>query len=268
MGKASIKTEQEIELMRESCRIVAEVLALVGSNVKPGVFTRELDRIAEEYIKSKGAVPAFKGYGHDRNNVFPSTLCVSVEDEVVHGIPNGRRLEEGQVVSIDVGVKKSGYFGDGARTFAVGRTSHEKLRLLKVTEESLHKGIAMARAGNHLHDVSSAVQKHVEDAGYSVVRDLVGHGIGKQLHEEPPIPNFGTPGTGIILKEGMTLAIEPMVNAGTYKVEVGNDGWTVRTADGKPSAHFEHTIVVRDGDAEILTRHDLLIGVDGETGTH
>ena len=254
MAKVAIKSEHEIELIRESCRIVAEVLALVGAQVKPGVFTRELDRIAEEYIRSKDAVPAFKGYGHDRHNLFPSTLCVSVEDEVVHGIPNGRKLEEGQVVSLDVGVKKNGYFGDGARTFAVGRTSHEKMRLMQVTEESLYKGIEMARAGNHLHDVSSAVQKHVEDAGFSVVRDLVGHGIGKQLHEEPAIPNFGVAGTGIVLKEGMTLAIEPMVNAGTFKVEVDGDGWTVRTADGKPSAHFEHTIVVRQGEPEILTR--------------
>jgi methionyl aminopeptidase len=254
MAKVAIKSEHEIELIRESCRIVAEVLALVGAQVRPGIFTRELDQIAEEYIRSKEGVPAFKGYGHDRHNLFPSTLCISVEDEVVHGIPDGRRLEEGQVVSVDVGVKKNGYFGDGARTFAVGRTSHEKMRLMQVTEESLYKGIEMAIAGNHLHDVSSAVQKCVEDAGFSVVRDLVGHGIGKQLHEEPAIPNFGIAGTGIVLKEGMTLAIEPMVNAGTFKVEVDEDGWTVRTADGKPSAHFEHTIVVRQGEPEILTR--------------
>jgi methionyl aminopeptidase len=218
------------------------------------VHTRDLDQAAEQYIRSNGGIPAFKGYGHDRNNLFPATLCVSVEDEVVHGIPDGRTLEEGQVVSVDVGVKKDGYFGDGARTFVVGRTSHEKQRLLQVTEESLYKGIEKARAGNHLHDVSSAIQQYVEAAGFSVVRDLVGHGIGKQLHEEPAVPNFGVAGTGILLKEGMALAIEPMVNAGTFDVEVDEDGWTVRTADGKPSAHFEHTIVVRDGDPEILTR--------------
>lgn len=257
MGKVTIKSERELDLMRECCQIVAEVLALVGSQVKPGVLTRDLDRIAEEYIRSKDAVPAFKGYGHDSRNLFPSTLCVSVEDEVVHGIPDGRRLEEGQVVSVDVGVKKNGYFGDGARTFSVGRTSHEKMRLMKVTEESLYRGIEMARAGNHLHDVSSAVQECVENAGFTVVRDLVGHGIGKQLHEEPAIPNFGIAGTGILLKEGMTLAIEPMVNAGTFKVEVDPDGWTVRTADGKPSAHFEHTIAVRQGEPEILTQQAL-----------
>jgi methionyl aminopeptidase len=254
MSKVSVKSVREVELMRESCRIVAEVLTLVGAQIKPGVHTRDLDQAAEQYIRSNGGIPAFKGYGHDRNNLFPATLCVSVEDEVVHGIPDGRTLEEGQVVSVDVGVKKDGYFGDGARTFVVGRTSHEKQRLLQVTEESLYKGIEKARAGNHLHDVSSAIQQYVEAAGFSVVRDLVGHGIGKQLHEEPAVPNFGVAGTGILLKEGMALAIEPMVNAGTFDVEVDEDGWTVRTADGKPSAHFEHTIVVRDGDPEILTR--------------
>lgn len=254
MARVSIKSKREIELIKVSCKIVAEVLALVGARIKPGVYTRELDEVAEEYIRSRGAVPAFKGYGHDKHNLFPSTLCVSVDDEVVHGIPDGRKLEDGQVVSVDVGVKKNGYYGDAARTFAVGRMTEQKSRLLRVTEESLYKGIEQAKAGNHLHDVSAAVQQHVEAAGFSVVRDLVGHGIGKSLHEDPPIPNYGTPGTGIVLKEGMTLAIEPMVNAGTHKVEVGEDGWTVRTADGKPSAHFEHTIVVRQGDAEVLTR--------------
>lgn len=254
MRKVPIKSKREIQLMKESCRIVAEVLALVGSRIKPGVHTRELDLLAEEYVRSKGAEPAFKGYGHDRKNLFPGTLCISIDDEVVHGIPNGRTIEEGQVVSIDVGVKKNGYFGDGARTFAVGRTSDEKARLLKVTEESLYKGIEKARAGGHLHDVSAAVQEHVEGAGFSVVRDLVGHGIGKNLHEDPPIPNYGTAGTGLLLREGMVLAIEPMVNAGSSRVHVEGDGWTVRTSDGKPSAHFEHTIVVRKGEAEILTR--------------
>ncbi len=254
MGKVPIKTKREIELMRESCRIVSEVLAFIGSRIKPGVFTSELDRIAEEYIRSNGANPAFKGYGHDKKNLFPASLCISIDEEVVHGIPNGRVLEEGQIVSIDVGVEKNGYFGDGARTFAVGKTSEEKAQLLKITEEALYKGIEQARAGHHLHDVSSTVQQHVEGAGFSVVRDLVGHGIGKQLHEDPAVPNFGTPGTGLILKEGMVLAIEPMVNAGTYKVQVAKDGWTVRTGDGRPSAHFEHTIVIQDGDAEILTR--------------
>jgi len=253
MGSVAVKTAKEIDLMKESGRIVAEVLSLVGTRIAPGVQTRELDTIAEEYIVSQGGVPAFKGYGHDPSNLFPGTLCISIDDEVVHGIPDGRRLEEGQVVSVDVGVKKNGYFGDGARTFPVGRISADKLRLLKVTEESLYKGIEQARAGSHLHDVSAAVQTYVEAAGFSVVRDLVGHGIGRNLHEDPPVPNYGTMGTGLVLKEGMALAIEPMVNAGTYKVRMEKDGWTVKTSDGKPSAHFEHTIIIRTGNAEILT---------------
>jgi methionyl aminopeptidase len=241
-------------LMRESCRIVAEVLALVGSNIRPGVVTRDLDRMAEEYIRSRDGIPAFKGYGQDKTNLFPGTLCISIDDEVVHGIPDGRTLEEGQIVSIDVGVKKGGYFGDGARTFPVGRIDPEKQQLLKVTEEALFMGIGNARAGKRLHDISAAVQRHVEKAGFSVVRDLVGHGIGRHLHEEPPIPNYGTAGTGILLQEGMAFAIEPMVNAGAYRVQMEDDGWTVRTSDGKPSAHFEHTIIVGKGEAEILTR--------------
>lgn len=254
MGKVPIKSKREVELMRESCRIVAEVLALIGERLKQGVHLKELDEFAEEYIRSKGAVPAFKGYGHDKRNLFPGTLCISIDDEVVHGIPDGRRVEEGQVVSVDVGVKKDGYFGDGARTFGVGKTSEEKSRLMRVTEEALFKGIGKVKAGNHLHDVSHAVQQHVEAEGFSVVRDLVGHGIGKNLHEEPAVPNFGVAGTGIILKEGFVLAIEPMVNAGTHRVQVDEDGWTVRTADAKPSAHFEHTVLVTQGEAEILTR--------------
>lgn len=254
MGNVPLKNAREIDLMKECGRIVAEVLALLGARVGPGVRTKDLDEIAEEYIRSRGGVPAFKGYGHDKQNLFPGTLCVSIDDVVVHGIPDGHKIEDGQVVSLDVGVKKSGFYGDGARTFGVGAVSELKSRLMRVTEESLYQGIAQARAGNHLHDVSAAVQRHVEAAGFSVVRDLVGHGIGKHLHEDPAIPNFGEPGTGVVLKAGMTLAIEPMVNAGTHRVTVGDDGWTVRTADGKPSAHFEHTIVVTSGEAEILTR--------------
>jgi methionyl aminopeptidase len=254
MARVPIKSPREIELIRESSQIVAEVLALLGSRIKPGMRTQELDEIAERFIRSRGGTPAFKGYGHNTSNPFPASICISIDDVVVHGIPNGTVLEEGQIVSIDVGVKKNGYYGDGARTFAVGRISEEKRRLLRVTEESLYKGIEQAVAGHHLHDVSFAVQKHVEANGFSVVRDLVGHGVGKSLHEEPAIPNYGEPGTGIKLKEGMVLAIEPMVNAGTYKVEVDADGWTVRTTDRKPSAHFEHTVVVRKGEPEILTR--------------
>ncbi len=261
MKRIPLKSPRDIVLMRESGRIVAEVLALVGGAVRPGMATAELDRLAEEYIRAQGGEPAFKGYGHDRNNLFPATLCVSLNDEVVHGFPSRRLLEEGEVVSIDVGVLKEGFYGDGAMTFAVGRIPEGSRRLLRVTEEALYRGIAEARAGNHLHDISAAVQGHVEAAGFSVVRDLVGHGVGRSLHEEPAVPNFGVRGTGVILQEGMVLAIEPMVNAGTHRVKVDADGWTVRTEDGKPSAHFEHTVAIRNGEAEILTRY-------GKTGPH
>ena len=255
MARIPVKTAREIALMRESGRIVADVLALIGREVRPGVRVIDLDRMAEEYIRSRGGEPAFKGYGHDAKNLFPGTLCISVDDQVVHGIPDGRVLMEGEIVSIDVGVRKAGYFGDAARTFPVGAVTEEKRRLLQVTEESLYAGLAQACAGNKLHDVSAAVQEHVEAAGFSVVRDLVGHGIGKNLHEEPAIPNYGMRGTGPVLQAGMVLAIEPMVNAGTPRVRIESDGWTVTTADGKPSAHFEHTVVVRQGEPEILTRH-------------
>ncbi len=254
MARVGIKSEREIALMRESGKIVGEVLNLVGSSIRAGITTEELDTIAEEYIRSQDAEPAFKGYGSDKRNLFPATLCVSIDDVVVHGIPGGQRLQEGQIVSIDVGVRKNGYYGDGARTFPVGRVSEERERLMQVTEEALYEGIRKATAGSHLHDISAAVQRHVENAGFSVVRDLVGHGVGKNLHEEPAVPNFGTEGTGIVLQPRMTLAIEPMVNAGTYRVMVDADGWTVRTTDGRPSAHFEHSVVVRPGEADILPR--------------
>jgi len=248
-----IKSKREIGLIRESSRIVADVLKLVSSHIRPGVTTIELDLIAEEYIRSLGAIPAFKGYGHSKSNLFPATLCTSIDDVVVHGIPSNRTLRQGEILSVDVGVVREGYYGDGACTFPVGEISKEKQRLLKITEESLRKGIEQAVVGNKLHDISYAVQKHVEAAGYSVVRDLVGHGVGVELHEEPAVPNFGKPGTGMKLQEGMTLAIEPMVNAGAWQVRFGADGWTVLTQDGRPSAHFEHTIAIVDGKPEILT---------------
>ncbi len=238
--------------MRESGRIVAEVLSLVAGHVRPGITTLELDRLAEEYIRSRDAVPAFKGYG-PRTNPFPATLCVSIDSVVVHGIPGRRALKEGELLSVDVGVKKSGFFGDGAWTFAVGEVIEEKQRLMRVTEESLTVGIAQAVVGNRVHDISSAVQQYVESNGFSVVRDLCGHGVGKKLHEDPSVPNFGERGTGAKIQEGMTLAIEPMVNAGGWRVVMEQDGWTVRTADGRPSAHFEHTVAVVNGKPEILT---------------
>jgi methionyl aminopeptidase len=253
MAKPTIKSREEIALMRESCRIVAEVLRVLKSLVRPGVTTKELDSIAEEFIRSQGGEPAFKGYGTNKRNLFPASLCTSIDDQVVHGIPGERRLQDGETISIDVGVRKNEFFGDGAWTFGVGEISEEKRRLMKSAEESLMLGIAKARRGNHLHDISWAVQKHVEREGFSVVRDLVGHGIGRKLHEEPAVPNYGEPGTGIVLEHGMTLAIEPMVNFGTYRVRVDSDGWTVRTADGLASAHFEHTVLITDNEPEILT---------------
>jgi methionyl aminopeptidase len=253
MAKATIKSPQEIELMRECCGIVAEVLRILKKFIQPGITTKELDSMAEEYIRSQKGEPAFKGYGADPDNRFPASLCTSIDDQVVHGIPGSRALREGEIVSLDVGVKKNNYFGDGAWTFQVGKISEEKNRLLKSAEEALYKGIAQARAGNHVHDISAAVQSHVEHDGFSVVRDLVGHGVGRNLHEDPAIPNYGQAGTGPVLQRGMTLAIEPMVNLGRYQVRVERDGWTIRTADGLPSAHFEHTILVTETEPEILT---------------
>lgn len=248
-----LKSKQEIERIREAGKIVAEVLKLVGAHAKPGVTTLELDRLAEDYIRSCGAEPAFKGYGSSKHNRFPASLCTSIDEEVVHGIPANRRLREGEILSVDVGVLKNGYYADGAASFRVGQVSAEKERLLKVTEDSLYKGIEQAVVGNSVHDIGHAVQQYVEANGFNVVRDLVGHGVGKELHEEPAVPNYGKPGTGMKLKEGMTLAIEPMVNYGTWKVKVLADGWTVVTEDGQPSAHFEHTIAIVNGKPEILT---------------
>ena len=253
MAKATIKSPHEIELMKESCRIVAEVLRLIRQMVRPGLLTREIDEMAEDFIRSQNAEPAFKGYGSNKRNLFPASVCVSVDDQVVHGIPGNRKLYEGDIVSIDVGVKKNNFYGDGAWTFPVGKISEGKSRLLKTAEESLYKGIDQAHAGNHVHDISAAVQRHVESEGFSVVRELVGHGVGRSLHEDPAVPNYGRQGTGMLLCNGMTLAIEPMVNAGTYEVCIDPDGWTVRTADGMPSAHFEHTVLVTNGDSVILT---------------
>jgi len=249
----SLKSLEEIELIRESSRIVADVLKLVGAQIRPGITTLALDQAAEEYIRAMGGEPAFKGYGWDKSNLFPATLCMSIDDEVVHGIPSKRVLKDGDLLSIDVGAKKNGFYGDGAWSFAVGEVSEEKTRLMRVTEESLLKGIEQAVVGKRVHDISNAIQQYVEINGFSVVRDLVGHGVGRKLHEEPSVPNYGEAGTGPILKEGMTLAIEPMVNAGTWRVKVALDGWTVLTADGKPSAHFEHTVAIKNGKAEILT---------------
>jgi len=248
-----IKTQKEIDFIKESCRIVAETLRLVKSNVKVGVTTFELDRIAEDYIRSNNAIPAFKGYSQGGLPGFPGSVCTSINDAVVHGIPGQVKLEEGDIISLDVGVLKKNYYGDAAITVAVGKISDEKKKLLEVTEKSLQLGIEQAKNGNRVHDISAAVQDYVEQNGFSIVRDLCGHGVGKFLHEDPAVPNFGKRGTGSKLKSGMTIAIEPMVNAGGYEVITSPDGWTVITADGSPSAHFEHTILILDNSPEILT---------------
>jgi methionyl aminopeptidase len=253
MAAPSIKSEADIDLMRESSAIVAQVLRLVGTSIQPGVTTGMLDRLAEDFILSCGGVPVFKGYGFEPDNLFPATLCISVDNEVVHGIPGMRILKDGEIVSIDVGVKKNGFVGDGASTFPVGRISQEKERLMRITKESLAKAVEQAVDGNKVGDIGYAVQRYVEDAGFSIVRELCGHGVGKSLHEAPNVPNYGRRNTGAKLVEGMTIAIEPMVNLGSHKVRTAHDGWTVLTLDGSPSAHFEHTVVVRKGKAEILT---------------
>ena len=248
-----IKSKKEIDYIKQSCKIVGETLQLMKVHVKPGVTTKELDQIAEDYIKSNDAIAAFKGYSQAGSIDFPGTICSSVDDEVVHGIPGNRVLKEGEIISLDVGVIKNGYYGDAALSVAVGNISEEKKKLMEVTEKSLYYGIEEAKSSNRLHDISAAIQQYVEANGFSIVRDLCGHGVGKFLHEDPSIPNYGKRGTGAKLKSGMTLAIEPMVNAGDYKVRTGLDGWTVLTADGSPSAHFEHTILVSNGRPEILT---------------
>ena len=247
----TIKSPKEIETMAAAGRIVAETLAVVGRQVKPGISTEQLDQIAEEFIRSHpGAKPSFKGL-YD----FPATLCTSINNEVVHGIPSARRvLRDGDLLSVDVGVWLDGLHADAAATFPVGRVSAEAERLLKVTQEALAAGIAQARAGNHVGDIGHAVQAVAEKAGYSVVRELVGHGIGSSFHEEPQVPNYGKPKRGPRLASGMTIAIEPMVNAGGPEIRTLEDKWTVVTEDGSLSAHFEHTVAIADSDARVLTR--------------
>jgi methionyl aminopeptidase len=247
-----VKTLEEIHYIRESCRIVAGVLEHLKGYIKPGVSTLELDRIIEDYIKSRNGVPAFKGY-RVRDNIFPANSCISVNEEVVHGIPGTRKLVEGDIVSVDVGVKKDGYYGDGAKTYAVGDISVAKKKLMRIAEQSLYVGLELATDGNPVNEVSYAVQQYVESEGFSVVRDLVGHGIGRNLHEEPPVPNYYFSGNKYRFLEGMTVAIEPMVNYGTFKVKILPDKWTYVTADGEPSAHFEHSILVTRSRPEILT---------------
>lgn len=242
------KSSTEIEQIREAGRIVARALQMLVAEVKRGVTTESLDRLAEEYVRSRQAKPAFKGY-----RGFPASICVSVNSGVVHGIPGKEELKDGDIVSVDLGVLRDGYFADAATTVPVSQVSESSQRLMSVTQAALQAGIAMAERGNHLTDISAAVQQVAEDAGFSVVRDFVGHGIGQQMHEEPQIPNFGPPGRGPILEEGMVLALEPMLNVGGPGVKVLADGWTTVTADGSLSAHFEHTVAVTDTGPRILT---------------
>lgn len=247
-----IKSEREIEHLRAAADLVGRALGEVAALVRPGVTTRELDRVAEDYIVSRGAIPAFKGYtvGSD---VFPATLCTSVNDEVVHGIPGEITLQEGDLLSVDCGAVLDGYYGDSAYTFAVGHISEQNAKLCRVTYDALILAVDVARVGNRLGDIGWAVQTLCDKHGFGVVRDLVGHGIGRSLHEDPQVPNIGRPGTGRKLRAGLTICIEPMINSGGPGVRTGSDGWTVRTADGSPSAHYEHMVVVREGEADVLT---------------
>lgn len=244
----SIKSPREIEMMRIAGKIVAETLELMKESIRPGITTLELDTIAEAHIRKSGGIPAFKGY-----NGFPASICSSVNEQVVHGIPGSTVLNDGDIIGIDIGAVYEGYYGDAARSFGIGHISEELEKLLRVTEESFFEGIEYAVEGNRLSDISNRIQKHVETNGFSIVRDFVGHGIGTSMHEEPQIPNYGPPNKGPRLVAGMALAIEPMVNLGRFPVKVLKDGWTVVTADGKPSAHYENTIVITKGKPEILT---------------
>ena len=242
------KTEEEIDLVRNSSLLVAKTHAEIASLIIPGVTTLELDKIAEEFIFDNGGKPAFKGYGG-----FPNTLCVSPNEQVVHGIPNNDILKEGDILSVDCGVFMDGFYGDSAYTYKVGNVDSLKSSLLDVTKKALYKGIEQAVEGNRIGDISHAIQTYAEASGYSVVRELVGHGIGRNLHESPEVPNYGKKGEGILLKEGLIIAIEPMINMGSKEILQHNDGWTITTFDSQPSAHFEHTVVVRNKKAEVLS---------------
>jgi len=244
----SIKTEEDLKRIRQACKIVARVLKKIENEISDGVSTLELDRFAEELIVRSGARPAFKGY-----RGYRFATCISVNEQIVHGIPSKRRLKKGDLVGVDVGAEVDGYFGDGAKTFSVGPAGPDSERMMSAAKDCLKLGIAKARAGGHLGDIGQAIQRRAESGGYSVVRDLFGHGIGKALHEDPLIPNFGRAGDGPELKAGMVFAIEPMLNAGTHKIDTLQDGWTVVTADRELSVHYEHTILVTDGEPEILT---------------
>ena len=248
-----LKTDEEIEFMRKANRLVGMTLGELSNHIKPGITTLELDRIAEEYIRDHGAIPTFLGYGG-----FPNSICTSVNEHVVHGIPNNTPLKEGDIISVDCGTQLHGFCGDSAYTFCVGEVNEKIKDLLRVTKESLYKGIEMAKEDGRIGDIGSTIQEYCEKRGYSVVRELVGHGIGRQMHEPPEVPNYGRRGTGPKISNGMCIAIEPMINMGGKKVVFEIDGWTVRTKDRQPSAHFEHTIAIRNGKADILSTFEFI----------
>lgn len=259
-----LKTEDEIELLRQSNLLVGRTLAEVAKMIKPGVTTAQLDRVAEEFIRDNGAVPTFKGFPNPYGTPYPCTLCTSVNDQVVHGIPNENPLKDGDIVSIDCGVLLNGFCGDSAYTFCVGDVSKEILNLLKVTKDSLYQGIQQAVHGKRIGDIGYAVQNCCETEGYGVVREFVGHGIGHDMHEDPQVPNYGRRGSGSMLKKGMCIAIEPMITMGSRQIYMENDGWTVRTADGKVAAHYEHTVAVDKGKADILSSFKFIEEVLGD----
>ena len=243
-----LKTRREIEIMKKAGRLVAQSHELVRKNIKPGITTKELDRLVEDFLRSNNAIPTFKGY-----NGFPFSICASVNEEVVHGFPSERKLMAGDIISVDIGATFEGYVGDSAKTFIVGDVDEEKKHLVEATKQCFYEGIKFAKVSYRLSDISHAIQQYAESQGLSVVRDYVGHGVGKKMHESPQIPNFGKPNKGPRLQEGMVLAIEPMINTGVYNVKVLENGWTVVTVDGKPSAHYEHTVAITDGEPELLT---------------
>ena len=262
--KIYLKTEDEIELMRQANQLVGKTLGELAKHIKPGVTTLQLDKIADEFIRDHGAQPTFKGFPNPYGGPFPASICTSVNDVVVHGVPNAETvLKEGDIISVDCGTLLNGFNGDSAYTFCVGEVTDEVKKLLKTTKESLYLGIENAVAGKHLGDISSAVQEHCEAQKYGIVRELTGHGIGREMHEDPQVPNYGRRGNGVMLKAGMCIAIEPMITMGERSIWLDKDRWTIRTRDGKPAAHFEHTIVVRKGKAEILSSFEEVEQLEG-----
>lgn len=263
--KIFLKTEDEIELMRKANLLVGKTLAEVGKHIKPGVTTKQLDALADEFIRDHGAVPTFKGFPNPYGGPFPGSICTSVNDVVVHGVPNEETvLKDGDIISVDCGTLLEGFNGDSCYTFCVGEVSAEVKQLLKVTKESLYRGIDVAKAGNHIGDIGNEVQNHCESFGYGIVRELTGHGIGREMHEDPQVPNYGRRGNGTMLKVGMCIAIEPMITMGNRAIYMMPDRWTIRTRDGKPAAHFEHTIAIRKGKAEILSSFEEIECLEGQ----